>query len=86
MRELALHPSVPTLVAEIPSDAPKGVSLVDAVRSDEQLRARLTTVDDARSLYGWMATALAASQLLGGTVGHYGHGKGADSLLPASSS
>ncbi|MCU1345232.1 MAG: hypothetical protein JWL70_1498 [Acidimicrobiia bacterium] len=82
-RQLSLHPSVPTVVAEIPSDTPKGASLVDAVRSDSQLRTRLSTVDDARSFWGWSATALAAAQLRGGTVGHYGHGKGADSLLPA---
>jgi hypothetical protein len=81
-REIALHPSVPTIVTEIPSDTPKGASLVDVVRSDGQLRERLSTVDDARSFYGWSATALAAAQLRQGTVGHYGYGKGAESMLP----
>jgi len=85
-RELALHPSIPTVVTEIPSDPARGVSLVQVVLSDDQMRARLSTVDDARSLYGWTATALAAAQILNGTVGHYGHGKGADSLLPAPTS
>jgi hypothetical protein len=86
VRQLGAHPSVPTVVVEVPADTPKGASLVDIVRSDNVLRDRISTVDDARSLYGWAGTAMAAEQLRLNKVGHYGHGKGASGLLPTTTS
>jgi hypothetical protein len=57
-------------------------NVVAEVRSDPQLSAEVSTVDNAATPQGQIATGLTVSQQLAGTVGHYGVGGGADRLLP----
>ena len=58
--------------------------LVSSVRDDDQLVARLSTVDDLDRVSGRIATVLATVDAVPGSpvVGHYGMGDGADRLLP----
>jgi hypothetical protein len=58
--------------------------LVAAIRGDETLKQRVTTVDDLDRVSGRVATVLATVDAVPGapTVGHYGSGDGADRLLP----
>ena len=53
------------------------------VRDDENLRDRVSTVDDLETFAGWASVVLALEQLAFGQTGHYGVGDGADRLLPA---
>jgi hypothetical protein len=58
--------------------------LVAAVRDDDTLSQRLSTVDDLDRVSGRVATVLALVDAVPGgpTIGHYGAGDGADRLLP----
>jgi hypothetical protein len=58
--------------------------LVAAVRDDDTLSQRLSTVDDLDRVSGRVATVLATVDAVPGgpTIGHYGAGDGADRLLP----
>jgi hypothetical protein len=58
--------------------------LVAAVRDDDALSQRLSTVDDLDRVSGRVATVLALVDAVPGgpTIGHYGAGDGADRLLP----
>lgn len=57
-------------------------NVVAGVRADPQLSTEVSTVDNASTPQGQIATGLAVAQQLTGTVGHYGVGGGADGLLP----
>jgi hypothetical protein len=56
---------------------------VGPVRDDDNLSARMSTVDDLETFAGWAAVVLALENLGAGEIGHYGVGDGADRLLPA---
>lgn len=56
---------------------------VGPIRDDDNLSARMATVDDLETFAGWAAVVLALENLGAGEVGHYGVGDGADRLLPA---
>jgi Copper transport outer membrane protein, MctB len=57
-------------------------NVVAEVRADPQLSTEVSTVDNASTPQGQVATGLTVAQQLTGTVGHYGVGGGADGLLP----
>lgn len=57
-------------------------SLVELLRADEELRERLSTVDDLDSFAGLAAAVLAVANGAGGQAGHYGTQDDAQSLLP----
>lgn len=57
-------------------------NLVAGVRGDPELTDSVSTVDNASTPQGQVAAGLAVGSRLGGEVGHYGHGNGADQLLP----
>lgn len=57
-------------------------NVVAEVRSDPQLSTVVSTVDNASTPQGQIATGLTVAQQLAGTIGHYGVGGGADRLLP----
>ncbi|MEV4516572.1 copper transporter [Dactylosporangium sp. NPDC049525] len=56
--------------------------LVSTVRTDTALAKSLSTVDNASTASGQIATALVLSDLLDGKVNHCGNGEGATGLLP----
>ena len=66
-----------------PPDHPRPPSLVPALRADDELSARVSTVDNAATFMGQVATVLALEDLASSTRGHYGTGPGADRLVPA---
>jgi len=57
-------------------------SLLGALRSDDELASRLSTVDDLEEAFGRLAMVLALQQEGTGTVGHYGNGSGATAPFP----
>jgi hypothetical protein len=58
--------------------------LVAAVRGDDTLKERISTVDDLERVAGRIATLLALQDATAGAeAGHYGNGDGAQSDLPA---
>jgi copper transport outer membrane protein MctB len=57
-------------------------NVVAEVRADPQLSTDVSTVDNASTPQGQIATGLTVAQQLGSTVGHYGNGGGAERLLP----
>lgn len=57
-------------------------NVVAEVRRDPRLAAAITTVDNASTPQGQTAAAMAAAKHLGGEVGHYGIGAGAQRRLP----
>ena len=69
----------PLVVTEA-SDSTWG--LVAGVRTDDATADILSTVDDAESISGRIATVLGLSQSLDGVTGHYGTGPGADEVIP----
>jgi len=71
-----------TVVTSASGDGPAVSEVVAAIRSDEELRSLVATVDRLDHFQGWMATVLAVEDLADGTVGHYGLGEGASALLP----
>jgi hypothetical protein len=77
----------PTVVGEVfvardGPDAPAQGDAVAAVRADETLSTRASTVDDLELVAGRVATVIALQDLAVGIVGHYGYGDGATSVLP----
>ncbi|CAN5782658.1 copper transporter MctB [soil metagenome] len=58
---------------------------VGAVRGDTDLRDEISTVDDAESVYGQLATIWALDDVATGLYGHYGVGAGSQAELPGSS-
>jgi hypothetical protein len=90
--DLASDGPVPAIVtAPLPTETtdgepvPKGTvdPLISAVRGDDTLKKRVSTVDDLERVAGRIATVLALHDALPGTeAGHYGLGDGAQSVLP----
>ena len=75
---------VPMIAAEAGQDTPGGRDVfVGAIRRDDQLSARVATVDNLESFMGQAATVLALGDLAQGRVGQYGVGPGSQRLLPA---
>jgi hypothetical protein len=62
-------------------------NLVSAVRGDPKLVKTISTVDNASTVQGQVATALATvERLVQGKIGHYGLAAGASSLVPKAAS
>jgi hypothetical protein len=57
-------------------------AFVGLLRTDDEIRSNLSTVDDVETFAGRVAVVLAIEQLAAGQYGHYGVGDGADSLVP----
>ncbi|HAS13454.1 MAG TPA: hypothetical protein DCS55_23575, partial [Acidimicrobiaceae bacterium] len=66
-----------TVVTSALGDGDAVSEAVAAIRSDDELRAVVSTVDRLDHFQGWMATVLAVEDLASSTVGHYGLGEGA---------
>ena len=62
--------------------APDRGTWLAPIRSDDQLAAAVSTVDDVDLVQGRVASALALGDLAQGVVGSYGYGVGAKSVLP----
>jgi hypothetical protein len=79
---------IETVAGEISSDsaadAPNRGDLVGAVRSDDALKGKVSTVDDLDLAQGRVAAVLALQQIADGMVGDYGYGKGASLVVPES--
>ena len=74
----------PTILTGDDVDEDIQPQLVTTIRADDTLRDRLSTVDNLDSVAGRVATVLATVDAEPGdpVVGRYGHGDGADRLLP----
>ena len=82
----ALDAGLPVVVAEAYRELEAGVgrgALLSAVRDDEDLADRISTVDDLDRPSGDIVTVLALADLGRGIVGHYGLGGGASAPVPA---
>ncbi|HLT70580.1 MAG TPA: copper transporter [Acidimicrobiales bacterium] len=79
---VATQPSVRT---DDDVDATEEPQLVQAIRGDEELAERITTVDNLDHTAGRVATLLATVDAAPGspTVARYGTGEGVDGLLPS---
>jgi copper transport outer membrane protein MctB len=92
LSDLAGDGPVPVIVsAPLPTETadgdpvPKGTvdPLIGAVREDDTLKKRVSTVDDLERVAGRVATVLALHDAVpGAPAGHYGLGDGAQSVLP----
>jgi hypothetical protein len=58
-------------------------SLVADIRESGRLRDEISTVDNAETVLGWMATVLGLQSAQRGDVGHYGFRDGAEGSIPA---
>jgi hypothetical protein len=58
-------------------------SFVGAIRDSGRLRDEVSTVDNAETVLGWIATVLGLQTLREGDVGHYGFRNGAERSIPA---
>jgi hypothetical protein len=77
--------NAPTVVGEVYKEsdgAPDRGTWLAPIRSDDQLAAAVSTVDDVDLVQGRVASALALGDLADGVVGSYGYGVGAKSVLP----
>ena len=54
------------------------------IRGDATLRRTISTLDDGELVQGQVTAVIALEQLVGGTVGHYGYGQGAQIAFPRS--
>jgi hypothetical protein len=74
----------PTTATGDDADEAVQAQLVGAVRAHDELRERLSTVDNLDTVSGRAATVLATVDAVPGepTIGRYGRGDGADRLLP----
>lgn len=77
--------SLLTLAAEVAEDpaAKDRGTVADTVRSSDDLKDRVATVDNASEASGRLAVVLALADLGRGQRGHYGTASGASALLPA---
>jgi hypothetical protein len=57
-------------------------NVVAAVRGDDALAAKVSTVDTVASAEGQLAAAMALAGAFTGSTGHYGSGDGADTPVP----
>jgi hypothetical protein len=75
------------IVAEVgrvtPDDGPTSPSFVSAVRESGRLRDEVSTVDNAETVLGWIATVLGLQAAQRGEVGHFGFREGAERSIPA---
>jgi hypothetical protein len=69
--------------AAVTDPAVERAPLVAAVRDDDDVWDRVTSVDDLEAFAGLAAVTLAVDDLRFGRTGHYGVGNGADALLPS---
>lgn len=60
-------------------------NLVAEIRRDPELSTGVSTVDNVSTPQGLVAAGLVVADHLGGSVGHYGDGNGAEAMLPARS-
>ena len=75
-------PTLPVLVVDVyPDGVPEEAGFTGALRADDTLSARLSTVSRMDDLAGELATVLALQDLGEGQVGHYG--RDAQRLIPA---
>ena len=58
-------------------------SFVAEIRESGRLRDEVSTVDNAETILGWMATVLGLESAQRGEVGHYGFREGAERSIPA---
>lgn len=70
------------VVAPRPADGVDN-ALVASVREDDELAARVSSVDHLDDFAGRLAAVLALADLGAGRIGHFGVGPGAQRLLPA---
>jgi hypothetical protein len=75
--------SILTAVGELDPDggADRG-AWVAPIRTDEELKAAVSTIDDVDLVQGRVASTLALAELARGVVGAYGIGAGASSTVP----
>jgi hypothetical protein len=59
-------------------------SFITTIRDSGRLRDEVSTVDNAETFLGWMATVLATRAAVDGDVGHYGFRDGAERSVPPS--
>lgn len=76
-------PAAGTPLSDDVDPAAERIRFVGPLREDEELRDRLSTVDDLEAGAGVLASVLALERGILGAYGHYGVGEGAQSLLPA---
>lgn len=77
-------PAVGLLAAEdLASEDGSTPDFLVALREDDAVASRLSTVDNISDFAGRLAVVLALGDLGAGRVGHYGVGSGAQRLLPA---
>jgi hypothetical protein len=57
-------------------------SFVAAIRDSGRLRDEVSTVDNAETVLGWIATILGLQSVHQGEVGHYGFRDGAERAIP----
>lgn len=72
--------------ASLPSDGEDeltSLSLVQAVRDDDELQGQYSTVDNIESFSGVTAMMLLLNDIGSAIPGHYGQGPGAQAVLPA---
>ena len=75
-------PTLPVLVVDVhPDGEPEEAGFTEALRADDTLSARLSTVSRIDDFAGELATVLAIQDLGEGRVGHYG--RDAQRLIPA---
>ena len=78
--------AITTLVAEVgrivQGNDKTTPSFVVSIRNDGRLRDEVTTVDNAETFLGWVATVLGLEAADRGTVSHYGFREGADRAIP----
>lgn len=84
VRESATAPAAPVLAVEATPETVEGAATwLSAIRGDELLSARVSTVDNLDEFAGQLAAVLALQDLAAGRYGHYGRGEAAQRLLPA---
>ncbi len=72
-----------TAVGEVDPENPDNRGLwLAPIRSDDDLSAKVSTIDNADLVEGRVASALAIAALTRGVVGAYGFGAGAESTVP----
>jgi hypothetical protein len=87
VREIAGLPPAGVLAVEATpaagEDEGEAASWLSAIRADDQLATRVSTVDNIEEFAGRLAAVLAVQELGVPRYGHYGRGEGAQRLLPA---
>ncbi len=70
------------VVATGPTESTEPIGALGALRTDQSVAAKVSTVDDVDLAMGRIATVFALRQQLTGQAGHYGTGVGATAVLP----